>query len=406
MARSIGVATTARSDYGVLLPLLRVLREHPGVRLQIYAGGTHFSAINGFSIGEVEEEFGECTIRVPCEIKGDGPADLAEAMAEVLAGYGRAFSADRPDILVVLGDRYDMIPVVLAALPFNIPVAHLSGGEVTEGVIDDAIRHAVTKLSHLHFPTAQSYGRRIMQLGEEEWRIHVVGEPGLDLFRTMELLPKDEVYGELGLDPGRPLSLFTYHPETIGYEDAAANIAEILAAADLMSQTQILFTHPNSDTGSLHILEAIRAYVKKRGDCLVVPSLGKRRYFQFLGHCDCLVGNSSSGIIEAATFRLPVVNIGTRQAGRIEPRNVVTTPTRRDAIAEAWGTALSSQFRAALDGMENPYGDGLSSARIADILVAAPLSRELIRKKFIDRAEAIPVENRMLNGSIFEGGDP
>jgi UDP-N-acetylglucosamine 2-epimerase (non-hydrolysing) len=404
MARLIGVATTARSDYGVLLPLLRVLREHPGLRLQIYAGGTHFSAINGFSIGEVEEEFGDCTIRVPCEMTGDSPADLAKAMAEVLAGYGRAFDANRPEILVVLGDRYDMIPVVLAALPFNIPVAHLSGGEVTEGVIDDAIRHAVTKLSHLHFPTAQSYGRRIMQLGEEDWRIHVVGEPGLDLFRTMELLPKGEVYGEFGLDPERPLSLFTYHPETIGYEDVPASIAEILAAADLMPQTQILFTHPNSDTGSLHILEAIRAFAKKRKDCLVVPSLGKRRYFQFLGHCDCLVGNSSSGIIEAATFRLPVVNIGTRQSGRIEPRNVVTTPTRREDIANAWRVALSKEFRAGLDGMENPYGDGLSSARIADILAETPLARELLRKKFINRGEAVPVESGMLNRTIFEGG--
>jgi UDP-hydrolysing UDP-N-acetyl-D-glucosamine 2-epimerase len=388
MARLIGVVTTARSDYGPLLPLLHVFRERSDLRLQVYAGGTHFSAVNGYSIEEVETEFGDCTIRVPCEINGDAPVDLIRTMGEVLAGYGRAFAATRPDILVVLGDRYDMIPVVLAALPFNIPVAHLSGGEVTEGVIDDAIRHAVTKLSHLHFPTAEVYGQRIAQLGEEAWRIHVVGEPGLDLFRTMDHFPKAEVYGELGLDPERPLSLFTYHPETIGFEDVPAQIAEILAAANLVPDTQILFTHPNSDTGSSHIVEAIRAYAQTREGCLIVPSLGKRRYFRFLGHCDCLVGNSSSGIIEAAMFRLPVVNIGTRQAGRIEPRNVITVPTQCDAIAHAWRTALSAVFRADLDDLENPYGDGRSSVRIAEILANVPLSRDLIRKKFIDRGSA------------------
>lgn len=385
MARVIGVVTTARSDFGPLLPLLRVLREFAGVRLKIYAGGTHFSSINGFSIDEVETEFGDCVICVPCEINGDDPVDLTRTMAQSLAGYGLAFAATRPDILVVLGDRYDMIPVVLAALPFNIPVAHLSGGEVTEGVIDDAIRHAVTKLSHLHFAAAETYGQRIAQLGEEAWRIHVVGEPGLDLFRTMERLPKAEVYGEFGLDPKLPLSLFTYHPETIGFEDVSANIAEVLAGANLVPDTQILFTHPNSDTGSSHILTAIRAYQHARQGCRIVPSLGKQRYFQFLGHCDCLVGNSSSGIIEAATFGVPVVNIGTRQAGRIEPRNVLTVPTQRDVIADAWRTALSPAFRADLGDLENPYGDGRSSVRIAEILAKAPLSRDLVRKKFVDR---------------------
>jgi UDP-hydrolysing UDP-N-acetyl-D-glucosamine 2-epimerase len=392
MARLIGVATTARSDYGVLLPLLTVLRERTDARLQIYAGGTHFSAINRYSIEEVESEFPDCTIRVPCQINGDDPVDLARAMAEILAGYAQAFATSQPDILVVLGDRYDMIPVVLAALPFNIPVAHLSGGEVTEGVIDDAIRHAVTKLSHLHFPTNTAYGQRIAQLGEEDWRIRVVGEPGLDLFRTMDLLPKAEVYGEWRLDPQRPLSIFTYHPETIGFEDVPVHVAEVLAGANLVPDTQILFTHPNSDTGSSHIVEAIHAFAQTREGCVIVPSLGKRRYFQFLGHCDCLVGNSSSGIIEAASFRLPVVNIGRRQAGRIEPRNVITVPTQRDAIGDAWRTALSVSFRAHLRDLENPYGDGRSSERIAEILANSPLSRDLLRKKFVDQGSTGHVE--------------
>lgn len=384
MARHIGVVTTARSDYGVLLPLLHALRAREDVKLLIYAGGTHFSAVNNYSIEEVEAEFPDCTLRIPCAIEGDKPLEIALVMADVLAGYARALAERRPDILVVLGDRYDMLPAVAAATPYNIPVAHLSGGEVTEGVIDDAIRHAVTKLSHLHFPTNEVYGRRLAQLGEERFRIHVAGEPGLDLFRTMTVLPKEKVYGEFALDPCRPLTILTYHPETIGFEDAAPHITEVLEAASNVSETQVLFTHPNSDTGSSHIVDAIHAYAQGRKDTVIVPSLGKRRYFQFLHHIDCLVGNSSSGIIEAASIPLPVVNIGTRQEGRLTPRNVITVPIERLAIAKAWQTALSSEFRRGLDEFENPYGDGHSSERIAEVLATVPLTRRLIRKKFAD----------------------
>lgn len=384
MARRIGVVTTARSDYGPLLSLLRTLKAREDVELLIYAGGTHFSHINNMSIREVEADFPDCTIRVPSAIEGDGPIDIALAMSDVLASYARALAERRPDVLVVLGDRYDMLPVVAAALPFNIPVAHLCGGDVTEGVIDDSIRHAVTKMSHLHFPSTEVYGRRVCQMGEEDSRIFVVGETGLDMFRTMTVLPKEQVYGEYGLDTSRPLTILTYHPETIGFEDVVHHISEVLAAADAVGNTQILFTHPNSDTGSSHIVAAIHQYVQKRADCRVIPSLGKKRYFQFLHHVDCMVGNSSSGIIEAASVTLPVVNIGARQKGRVEPQNVISTPIERRAIAEAWSRALSPGFRASLDGMVNPYGDGRSSERVANVLATVPLDR-IVRKKFVDR---------------------
>jgi UDP-N-acetylglucosamine 2-epimerase (non-hydrolysing) len=383
MARRIGVVSTARSDFGPLLPLLRVLHSRADVELLIYAGGTHFSPVNDYSIAEVEGEFPDCTVRVPCEIGGDGPLDIALAMADVLAGYARALSDHPPDILVVLGDRYDMMPAVAAAMPFNIPIAHLCGGEVTEGVIDDAIRHAVTKLSHLHFPTNEIHGRRLAQLGEEDCRIHVTGESGLDMFQTMTVLPKDEVYGEFGFDPARLLTILTYHPETIGFGEVAQHVAEVLEAARSVSETQLLITHPNSDTGSSHILAAIHAFAEGRKDCVIVPSLGKRRYFQFLHHVDCLVGNSSSGIIEAASVFLPVVNIGARQQGRIAPRNVITTPIECEPIARAWRAALSSTFREGLRGLINPYGDGHSSQRIAQVLATAPLEN-IFRKKFAD----------------------
>lgn len=386
MARRIGVVTTARSDYGVLMPLLRDLRCREGVELKIFAGGTHFAAVNGYSIAEVEREFPDCTIPIPCQILGDGPQDLALAMAEILAGFARALFQHRPDILVVLGDRYDMLPAVLAATPYNIPIAHLSGGEVTEGVIDDAIRHAVTKLAHLHYPTNEEYGRRLKQLGEEEFRIIIAGEPGLDLFRDMSVKNKKEVFDEYELDPSRPVSILTYHPETIGYENVSKHIKEVLAAADLMVDTQVLFTHPNSDTGSSHIVRAIHEFAKDKKDCRVVPSLGKQRYFQLLHHVDCLVGNSSSGIIEAASVLLPAVNIGNRQKGRIAPRNVINVPIDRKAIYDAWRQAISPCFRKCLVGLVNPYGDGRSAPKIGEHLETVEISDNLIRKRFIDHS--------------------
>lgn len=385
MARLIGIVTTARSDFGCLRPLMRAVRDHPALALRVFVSGTHFFAVNGYSRTEVEAEFGECAVPVPCTIESDRPPKVGCAMAEVLGGFARALAEVRPDVMVVLGDRWDMIPAVLAAAPFNIPVAHLSGGEVTEGVIDDSIRHAVTKLAHLHFPACEEYGRRLRQLGEETWRIRVTGEPGLDGIADQDFPSKAEVYRPLGLDPERPLSLFTYHPETIGHEHTASHIATILAAAaEVAADSQILFTHPNSDTGSAAIVFAIHAFVENCRNCQVLPSLGRERFFNVLHHCQALVGNSSSGIVESASFRLPAVNIGDRQKGRIAPPNVISVPINRESILVAWRQALSPAFHANVASVVNPYGDGHAAPRIAAVLAEIPIDRALLVKRFVD----------------------
>jgi len=325
---------------------------------------------------------------VPVMPADDSPRAIGQAIGQGVAAFTGHLAAHPPDLLVVLGDRYDMLPAVLAALPLMIPVAHLSGGELTEGVIDDAIRHAVTKFSHLHFPTLPAYAERLMRLGEEPWRITVTGEPGLDVLRTLPFPPREAVLGALGLDPDPdlPVTVFTLHPETLAPAATGHTVAEVLAAASEMPG-QMVLTYPNADTAADVIIAAIEAFAAGRPGCRVVPHLGRTRYLQVLHHAACMVGNSSSGIIEAASFRLPVVDIGQRQGGRLAPPNVLRVPAERTAVAEAWRQALSRAFHAGLQALVNPYGDGYAVPRILDRLTGEPLGSRLLIKRFYEPAD-------------------
>jgi UDP-hydrolysing UDP-N-acetyl-D-glucosamine 2-epimerase len=382
--RTIGIVTSARADFGLLRRLMAQVAASPELELIVYATGMHHSSEHGHTIDEVRAaSFGDAVIEVPFWRSGDGPADIAAAMGRGTVAFAEEFGKARPDILVVLGDRYDSYPAALAALPFALPIAHISGGELTEGLIDEAIRHSFTKLAHLHFASTEDYARRICQLGEEPWRVVVSGQPGLDEMAAFVPAPKAEVYARLDLDPSRPVTLVTYHPETLTAEGSASAIAELLAAAGEI-RGQIVFTAPNADTGNRPILEAIEAFCADRPGILFRTSLGRNLYMEMLAHADCMVGNSSSGLVEAATFRLPVVNIGERQAGRLAPANVIHAVTERSAIATAWTRALDAEFRASLADLVNPYGDGRAVERIVARLVAQKLGPELLLKRFTD----------------------
>lgn len=385
--RRVGMVTTARSDFGLLKGLMAAVRDDPELELVVYVSGMHHSTKHGHTIDEVRAAgFGPWMVEVPSSQDGDDPRAIAHTMATALAGFADAFAARRPDILVVLGDRYDSFPAAVAALPFAIPVAHISGGEVTEGVIDDSIRHAFTKLSHLHFPSHPDFGRRLRQMGEEPWRVTVSGQPGLDTMVGLVPPPKAEVFAGLGLDPAVPTSLVTYHPETLRAEDSAAAIAALLDAARRVGG-QIVFTAPNADTGNAPIRESIAAFAVAQAGCVYRESLGRTLYLAMLSHAECMVGNSSSGIIEAASFRLPVVNVGDRQRGRLAPANVIHCGADADSIAAAWRRALDPAFRAGLAGLVNPYGDGAAVPRILAALKAAELGRRAVVKRFVDWPE-------------------
>lgn len=384
MTRKLAFVTSARSDFGLLLPLIRAAEADSRFAVSVLVTGMHLSAGDGASMAEIEAAgLASPLIRVEADPGDDSAAQVAMAMGRALSGFAQVLDRLRPDLLVVLGDRFDMMPAVVAALPLTVPVAHISGGELTEGVIDDSIRHAVTKLSHLHFPAMPEYARRLERMGEESWRIHVTGEPGLDVIARHPYRTRAEVFAELGLDPARPLTIFTMHPESIDPAGSAEVIARVLAAADRVD-SQIVLTHPNSDPGSAAIIEAITAFAAARPHCRLVPSLGRARYLDVLNQADCMVGNSSSGIVEAASFRLPVVNIGERQRGRLAPANVLHVPADTDAVALAWTRALSPAFRAGLADLANPYGDGHAVERILTVLGEVELGPRLITKRFND----------------------
>ncbi len=384
-ARTIGFVTSARADFGLLKGVMAAVDADPALRLIVYPTGMHHSAEHGNTIDEVRSAgFTTHLVEVPVPPTGDTAADVAAAIGRGVTAFAETFADARPDILVILGDRFDSYPAALAALPFNIPVAHISGGELTEGAIDDAIRHSFTKLSHLHFATTEDHAGRIRQLGEEPWRVIVSGQPGLDEIKTLAPRPKPEVFSDLDLDPNRPTSLLTYHPETLDPASTAPTIAAILDAARTVD-TQILITAPNADTGHRAIRQAIEPFCASQPGTVFRESLGHGPYLEMLACADCMVGNSSSGLIEAASFRLPVVNIGSRQARRLAPPNVISVDATRDAIATAWTKALTDAFRATLENLTNPYGDGHAIARIVDRLKSTDLGPRLLHKTFVDQ---------------------
>lgn len=381
--RNVGLVTAARSDFGIYRPVIQRIEGEPDLDLQLFVTGMHLSEEFGMTVGEIEKDGYVITDRVPILLSSDSPEGIAESMGQGTIGFARSFGQARPDILVVLGDRFEMMSAVMAAMPFAMPVAHIHGGESTEGLIDEAIRHSITKMSHLHFTATEAYRERVIQMGEEPWRVTVSGAPGLDNLNEFSPLDKKELENLLGLilDPA-PL-LVTFHPVTLEYEDTEYHITQLLEALDRL-KTPVVFTFPNADTSGRVIIRAVEQYTTHRDDAIVLPSLGTRAYFSLMGYALAMVGNSSSGIIEAASFGLPVVNIGSRQAGRHRGANVMDSGYETDSIVKAVAMVTEEAFRKSIAGMLNPYGDGRASERIVKVLKSVDLGRELVIKKFHD----------------------
>jgi UDP-hydrolysing UDP-N-acetyl-D-glucosamine 2-epimerase len=378
--RTIGVVSVGRSDYGLLRPVVRRIAIDPALSLCLYVTGGHL--LHG-TVAEIERDGVEIAERVEPERQDDSPEGVALTAASVTAGFARVFSRRAPDILLVLGDRFEMHAAALAALPFGLPVAHVHGGETSEGAIDESLRHGITKLSHLHFASAVEHARRVVQLGEEPWRVTVTGAPGLDTLREVEPLSRPELSALLGipLDDG-PL-LITYHSVTLQHDRTSEQVAELLAALEL-SDRPLVFTAPNADTNGTVIRKKLEEFVQSRPRSVLVESLGAAAYAGMLSCAAAMVGNSSSGLIEAPSFELPVVNVGIRQRGRLRAPNVVDADDGRTAIRDALDRALDPAFRKSLAGLANPYGDGRAAERIVARLLSVELGPELTIKRFHD----------------------
>jgi UDP-hydrolysing UDP-N-acetyl-D-glucosamine 2-epimerase len=383
MARTIGVVTVARSDYGHLTPLLEALRDTPGIRLQLYVAGGHLSPRFGRTVEAIEADGWPVTDRIETAVASDAPADVAAAAGAGVAGFARAFARGRPDLIVLLGDRLEMLSAAVAALPLAIPVAHLHGGELTRGAIDEQARHAITKLAHLHFPAAEPYARRILQMGEEPWRVRCCGAPGLDRLARLPSLPRAELARKIGLPLRRPTLIVTFHPVTLEPDAAAFHSEELAAALETMGG-DVVITYPGADAAHQTVIRRMEALAAKRPGTRMVPALGDDCYGSLLREADVMVGNSSSGLIEAPSFGLPVVNVGIRQEGRLRAANVIDVGYGREEIAGGIRRALEPGFRESLRGLVNPYGDGHAAPRIAKVLCEVELGPRLVQKRFVD----------------------
>jgi UDP-hydrolysing UDP-N-acetyl-D-glucosamine 2-epimerase len=381
---NIGIVNCARSDYGIYLPLQKRIQAHSRLQLRIYVTGMHLSPEFGLTVNMFSEDGFEVYERIEMLLSSDTPEGIAKSMGLGAIGFGQSFSKSRPDLLIIMGDRFEMHAAVVAALPFNIPIAHIHGGESTEGLIDEAIRHSISKMSHLHFPSTEVYAERIRQMGEEDWRIAVVGAPGLDNIREMELFSKEETARKFEFDLARPVALVTFHPVTLEYEQNQTYISKLLAALKEFD-IQYLFTYPNADTSGRVIIDHIRKFCDQHKGASVVQNATQRGYLSLLSVVDCMIGNSSSGIIEAATFRLPVVNVGNRQRGRIHGANVVDCAHDTHDIVKALRKVMTVDFQESLNNLENPYGDGRASEKIVEYLEEMKIDRNLLLKRFVDR---------------------
>jgi UDP-hydrolysing UDP-N-acetyl-D-glucosamine 2-epimerase len=380
--RTVGVVTVGRSDYGIYLPVLRRMLGDDDLQLSLLVSGAHLSARHGYTVSAIERDGMPIAARIPSLDDSDEPDGIARSIGNGIRGFSEIFARSRPDILLVNGDRFEMYAAAVAALPFTIPVGHIHGGEVTEGAIDDALRHSMSKLSHLHFATTELHARRLRQLGEEPWRVVVSGAPALDQLDTMQLLSSHDLEEELRVDLSRAPLLVTFHPVTLEFEQTERQTAELLLAIDSFDGP-IVITAPNADTRSTIVSSMMRDFAAARPRVRVVSNLGTPAYFSLMSISAAMVGNSSSGIIEAPSFSLPVVNVGNRQKGRMRGANVIDVPTERTKIVDAIRRALSSEFRKSA-AAPNPYRAARSASEIiVNTLKSVDLSA-LVPKRFCD----------------------
>jgi len=376
--RRIGVITTSRADYGHLYWPLRELQAHPDVELGLFVIGAHLSPAFGATVQEIERDGFPIRARVEALLSSDTDTGMAKTIGVAILSLADAMTAWRPDLLLLIADRYEMLAPASVALALRIPIAHIEGGEISQGAIDDSVRNALTKMAHVHFTSNETARRRVIAMGEKPWRVHRAGAPSLDHLRRSRLLDRTALEAHLGIRFASPALLVAWHPVTILKNTNAE--ADALFAALESAPGQLIFVYPNSDAGGHALIERTRALAERRPHTHIFVNLDPVTYWSLLQQVDLMAGNSSSGIMEAASFALPVVNVGIRQQGRERARNILDVPADRDAILAGLARALDPEFRNGLRGMTNPYGDGNAAATIARVLTEVPLDRILIKE--------------------------
>jgi GDP/UDP-N,N'-diacetylbacillosamine 2-epimerase (hydrolysing) len=379
MNRKICVVTGTRSEYGLLRWVMEGIRETSGLELQIVATGMHLSPEFGLTYREIEKDGFSIDRKVEMLLSSDTPPGLAKSMGLGLVGFGDALEQLQPDIMLVLGDRFELFSAVAAAMLAQVPVAHLHGGESTEGAFDESIRHSISKMSHLHFVAAEEYRKRVIQLGEHPDQVFLVGGLGIDSIKKLDLLDRSALEEALQFKLGPKNLLITFHPVTLENKTSLKQMTELLAALDPLQDIRLIFTMPNADTGGRVLIDMIDQFVAKHPNARSYTSLGQLRYLSCIKHVDGVVGNSSSGLIEVPSFAKGTINIGDRQRGRLKAESVIDCAPEQESITAALRKLYSKEFQLSVGKVKNPYGEGGASKKVVKILHDHSL--ELILKK-------------------------
>lgn len=382
-ARRIAFFTSTRAEYGLLRPVMAEVASRPGLSLQTIVAGTHLSAEYGETWREIAADGFSIDARINMRVQTDNAVGIAASAALALTGTAEALARLQPDVMVLLGDRYELLAAAQAAVLARIPIAHIHGGEATAGAIDDSIRHAITKLAHLHFPAAQAYAERILQMGESPDRVWTVGAPAMDNIGSLDPVPLETLEAFIGMPLRSPAFLVTYHPVTLSVDGGLAAMEALLTALDERAGS-IVITGTNADPGADPIRKALQAFTHANaGRVTMVESLGARRYLSMMQHVDAVVGNSSSGLLEAPAVGVPTVDIGARQRGRLRAPSVIHCEEAVSSIRQALDTALTAEHRQLAARRDSPYGHPGAAKRIVDVLQIVAI--DTLCKPFVDR---------------------
>lgn len=381
VSRKVCFVTGSRADFGLLIWPMRAIQATPGLTLQLVATGMHLSPEFGYTVTNIRDEGFNVDETVETLLSSDSGVGVAKSVGLGVIGFADAFARLKPDLVVVLGDRYETLAAAQAAMFLRLPMAHLFGGDVTEGAIDESIRHAISKMSHLHFTTNNDSTRRLAQLGEDPSRIFTVGSPGIDSIKRLKLMDRETIGREVGMALGRRNILITFHPVTVETDHSVGALDELFVAlSSIDPEFRFFFTLANADAEGRALNERVKAFVSGRPHSIAVSSLGQLRYISLMNQVDVVVGNSSSGIYEAPSLDVPTVDIGDRQKGRQRAASVFHAEPERDSIAAAIALALARGRQPTV----NPYGDGETSRRVADAIAGIPSFPALLKKGFHD----------------------
>lgn len=383
--KKICIVTATRAEYGLLNPVIKKVDRNPCFDVRVVATGAHLSPEFGLTYREIEKDKIVIDQKIEILMSSDTPVSISKSMGLAMISFAEYFDRTNPDMLMVLGDRYETLAVCCAAMNAQIPIAHLYGGETTEGAIDESIRHAITKMSYLHFTSTEEYRRRVIQLGEAPDRVFKVGAMGVENILSMELLVKEALEASIAFELDKPYAVITFHPVTLEKNQVEQQFDALLSACDTHPEMQFIFTKANSDAHGRIINQMIDDYANQNENAVAFESLGMLRYLSALKYARMVIGNSSSGLIEVPSFHIPTINIGDRQKGRIQGETVINCAPEKAAILKAIDQANDPNFRESIQDAVNPYGDGKSSSKIIEVITDFLMNDRIdLKKQFYD----------------------